>query len=134
MDLSFTPYFEPTLQQLDRVMLTQHVVDMPPNRPPNPPNNIAQAQVSSRTTRAYPPPYPQYQPVRSKRVSSDTFRNIRQMFENHLVGPNGEYMWFWFGMLFLFCAVLIGLHVFEISKLDTLLAKQQEMLLMMHKQ
>lgn len=126
MDLSFTPYFEPTIQQMDRVMLAQQVPPPLNGRPTNAP--VPSSKKNQRIE-----PYPLSQTVRSKKVSSDTFRNIQEMFENHLVGPKGEYMWFWFVMLFVFCVILIGLHVFEISKLDKLLSNQANLILMMHK-
>ena len=113
MDVTYSPYFEPTLQQLDRVMLAQHGPPMPSSGAAVP-SDIMHSSNESK-----------------EQVS--VLQTMQHMFNTHVIGLNGQHLWFWAFVLFLFGVVMLGLHVFQISKLDELLATQKELMNLMRK-
>ena len=52
---------------------------------------------------------------------------------NYLVGPNNEHGWFWFVVLFLFCAFLLGMNLFLVNKVDRVVQMQSNLLMLLRR-
>ena len=73
-----------------------------------------------------PPPQPPAPPVKQTHENG-----IRAFVLDHLVGRNNEHGWFWFVVLFLFCAFLLGMNLFLVNKIDRVVQMQSNLLMLL---
>lgn len=116
MALTFSPFFSPSEQTLDKVMLAQHVNLTQTAPPPTPTVQVKPEQVSAD-------PQPKY-------VSTNPIHVARYFVESSILGFENEHAWFWFVILFVFCIVMLGLNIFLVRKVDSVLDIQSRLLLL----